>query len=163
MKRAESILGAILVLTVIGLVGWLGALHYGARQYDAGHAAAVAERAHADAAAVLRRTHDNTALAARQDETNTAITKEKDHEIADLHSRLAAAGRLRVGSAVCPDRPAAPAQAESAAGGDGADPSAGLVSARADADFKQLIEAVETDLATGRACQAFVRENGLTP
>jgi len=47
------------------------------------------------------------------------------------------------------------------AGGDGADPSAGMVSSRADVDFKQLIEAVEQDLATGRACQAFVRENGL--
>jgi hypothetical protein len=41
--------------------------------------------------------------------------------------------------------------------------SAGMVSSRAGADFKQLIQDVEQDLATGRACQAFVRENGVEP
>jgi hypothetical protein len=157
-----------LMLTALAVIALLtgsvlGIRHYGAGRYDAGHAAAIAERAAADAAAVLKRVHENVAVAARQDETNTTITKEKDDEIADLRRRLAVAPRLRVGPSVCPDRPAAPAQAQGAAGGDGADPSAGLVSSRADADFKQLIQDVEQDLATGRACQAFVRENGLVP
>jgi hypothetical protein len=143
--------------------GWFGVLAYGAHRYGAGHAAAIAERAQADAAAVLKRTHENAAVAATQATDNATITKEKDDEIADLRRRLAAAPRLRVGPSVCPDRPAFPAQTESPAGSDSADPSAGLVSSRADEDFKQLIEAVEQDLATGRACQAFIEKNGFVP
>jgi hypothetical protein len=153
----------LLVACVLVVLLALGVRHYGGQRYDAGHAAAIEERAQADAEAVLKRTQENVAQAAHQDETNTTITKEKDDEIATLRARLAAAPRLRVGPSVCPDRPAAPAQAERAAGGDGADPSTGLVSEAADRDLKQLIEDVEQDLATGRACQAFVRENGLVP
>ena len=163
MTALERLLLNVLVAVVLLAVGVLGVRSYGAHRYDAGHAAAVTERAQADAAAVLKRSGENAVQAKRQDETNTTITKEKDNEIADLRRRLAAAPRLRVGTAVCPDRPTAAAQAQGAAGGDGADPSARLVSSRADADFKQLIEAVEQDLATGRACQAFVRDNGLVP
>jgi hypothetical protein len=163
MTALERLLVSVLAAVVLLAVAALGVRAYGSHRYGAGHAAAIAERATADAAAVLKRTHENAAQAAHQDETNTHITKEKDDEIADLRRRLAAAPRLRVGPSVCPDRPAAPAQPQGPASGDGADPSTGLVSSRADADFKQLIEAVETDLATGRACQAFVRENGLVP
>lgn len=167
MSRADRILfGCILaggVVLAALLVGWLGVRHYGAARYEAGQAAAIAERARLDSDAVLARTRANTQEADRQASVNTTITKEKDHEIADLRQRLAAAGRLRVGPAVCAGRPAASTDTESAAGGDVADTSAGLVSARADADFKQLIEAVEVDLATGRACQRFLRENGLEP
>ena len=163
MSALERLAIATFALVVLLLGAVLGMKHYGAERYAAGHTAAIAERAQADAAAVLKRTHENTAQAARQDETNSHITKEKDDEIADLRRRLAAAPRLRVGTSVCPGRPAATAQAQGPAGGDGADPSPGLVSSRADADFKQLIQDVEQDLATGRACQAFVRENGLVP
>ncbi|MFK3738944.1 hypothetical protein [Massilia sp. TN1-12] len=163
MSALERLLAAVLLVIVVTFCAVLGLRWYGGRQYDAGHAAAVAERAQADAKAVLKRADDNAALAARQDAANTTITKAKDDEIADLRKRLAAAGRLRVGSAVCPDRPTGPAQAESATGGDGTDPSAGLVSAAADRDLKQLIADVETDLATGRSCQRFLRDNGLVP
>jgi prophage endopeptidase len=156
------LIGSILAVGAL-FTGVLGLKHYGAERYDAGHAAAIAERAQADAKAVRARVADNTVQAAHQAADNTTITKEKDEEIADLRQRLAAAGRLHVGAAVCPDRPASRAQAESAAGSNGADPSAGLVSAAADRDFKQLISDVETDLATGRACQAFLEKNGLVP
>lgn len=156
---------AVAAVLALGLVVAIAAcvLHYGAARYQAGHDAAVAERAAVDAAAVLKRTRDNAAVIARQAETNSTITLEKDHEIADLRRRLAAAPRMRIGPAVCPDRPAARADSESATGGDRHDPSSRVVSARADADLKQLIEAVETDLATGRACQRFLSENGLVP
>jgi hypothetical protein len=163
VNRADRILAGALALVALLLVSWLGVRHYGAAQYQAGQAAAIAERARLDADAVLARTRTNAKEADRLASINTTITKEKDDEITDLRQRLAAAGRLRVGAAVCPGRPAAGADTESTAGGDGADTSGGLVSARADADFKQLILDVETDLATGRACQAFVRENGLEP
>lgn len=163
MTALERLLVSVLATIVLLAVAVLGVRAYGAHRYDAGHADAITARAAVDAAAMLKRAKENIVVAARQDEANVTITKEKDDEIADLHRRLAAAPRLRVGPSVCPDRPAAPTQAQGPASGDGADPSAGLVSSRADADFKQLIEAVEQDLATGRACQAFVRENGLVP
>lgn len=159
----ERWMAGLTVVAALLAVGGLAVHAYGAHRYDVGHAAAIDERAAQDAVAVLTRTGENTVQAARQDETNTTITKEKDDEIADLRRRLAAAPRLRVGPSVCPNRPATPAQAEGPAGGDSANPSAGLVSSRADADFKQLIEAVEYDLATGRACQAFIEKNGLVP
>lgn len=163
MSALERWLAGLIVAAALLVVAGLGVKWYGAHRYDDGRAAAIEERTQADAAAVLERTRANAAQTAHQDETNSTITKEKDDEIADLRRRLAAAPRLRVGPSVCPDRPAATAQAESPAGGDSADPSAGLVSSRADTDFKQLIEAVEQDLATGRACQAFVEKNGLAP
>jgi len=163
MSRIETVLIGAMLAVLLAFGAWRGVVYYGGMRYDAGHAAAVAERVQADAAAVLKRTRENTVQATRLDETNAHITKEKDGEIADLRRRLAAAPRLRVGPAVCPDRPPAAAEAEGPAGGNGTDPSAGLVSAAADRDLKQLIEDVEQDLATGRACQAFVRENGLVP
>jgi hypothetical protein len=156
----DRFLTGLVIAAALAVAGWFGLHHYGAERYDAGHAAAIAERAKADAAAVLKRTRENTVLSKTQDETNASITKEKDNEIADLRRRLASAPRLRVGPSVCPDRSAPAPQAEGPAGGDSADPSAGLVSSRADADFKQLIEAVEQDLATGRACQKFIEKNG---
>lgn len=163
MNRLEQFLIGTLMLIALAAAGWLGLQHYGEARFAAGRADAIAERAEVDAKAVLTRAGENKAKEAQQALDNLDITKEKDHEIADLRQRLAAAGRLHVGPSVCPDRPAAPTQAEGAAGGDGADPSAGLVSSRADEDFKQLIEAVETDLSTGRACQAFIEKNGLVP
>jgi prophage endopeptidase len=163
VSALERLVAAVLLAVVLAVAGFLGLHWYGAERYTAGRAAAIAERAAADAKAVLKRVDDNAVVAARQDATNTNITKEKDDEIADLRSRLAAAGRLRVGTAVCPDRPAAPTQADGTASGDGTDPSIGLVSAAADRDLKQLIADVETDLATGRACQSFLRDNGLVP
>jgi prophage endopeptidase len=163
MTALERLLVSVLAAVVLLAGGALAVHAYGAHRYGAGRAAAIAERAQADAAAVLKRMRENAAQAVHQGETNTNITKEKDDEIADLRQRLAAAPRLRVGPSICPDRHAAPAQAESPASGDGADPSAGLVSSRADADFKHLIEAVEQDLATGRACQAFLKQNDFEP
>jgi hypothetical protein len=163
VSRLEQLLAATLALIALAASGWLCLQHYGAARFEDGRQDAIAERAHADALAVLARTRENRALAARQESTNTDITKEKDDEIADLRRRLAAAPRLRVGPAVCTERPAGGADTESAAGGDGADPPAALVSAAADRNLKQLILDVEQDLATGRACQVFIRENGLVP
>lgn len=163
MSRLEQLLAGTLVLIALAVAGWLGVQHYGTTRYAAGHTAAIAERAQADAKAVLARSDENKVKAAQQATDNTTITKEKDDEIADLRRRLAAAPRLRIGAAVCSDRPTAPTDAKSTAGSDGADPSARVVSAAADRDFKQLIQDVEQDLATGRACQAFLQKNGLEP
>lgn len=148
---------ALLAAALVGF-GWVKGAGHVQDKWDAAEGA----RAQAVTEAVLARVAANKKEAERQAATNRKITEGKDREIATLTARLNAAGRLRVGSAIC-GGPPAPAQADGARGGDGADPSATLVSENADRDFKALIVAVETDLATGRACQAFVRENGLAP
>jgi hypothetical protein len=112
---------------------------------------------------VLDRVRGNTELAAHQAQINTNIANEKDNEITAYVLAL----RLLHGCASAPqygsDRPAATAQAESTGGGDNADPPSRPVSTAADRDFKQLIEDLEKDLASGRACQAFLDKNGWVP
>lgn len=151
---------ALLALFAAALVGfgWVQGAQHVQDEWNAEQAT----RAQAVADAVLARVAANKREADRQAAINQKITKGKENEIAKLTARLNAAGRLRVGPAICGGHPA-PAQADGAGSSDGADPPATLVSENVDRDFKALILAVETDLATGRACQAFVRENGLAP
>lgn len=138
--------------------GWVKGAHHVQAEWDA----AEGSRAQSVATAYQNRLASNQAIATEQARVNDHIQKEKDHEIAALTARVNAAGRLRVGPGLC-GGPAATSEAQGAAGGDSADPPGRLVSDDADRDFKALIIAVETDLATGRACQAFLRENGLVP
>jgi prophage endopeptidase len=154
MSRLERILAGLLVLGALG-VRW-----YGAHQFDAGHAAAVDERAAADTLAVLRRTEENSVLVARQGAINLKITETKHEEMQPVRERIVAQ-RVYVGSAIC--GPAAAPDAKSTAGGDGADSPRRLVREDVDRDIRALKLAVEEDLATGRACQATLRENGLVP
>ncbi len=75
---------------------------------------------------------------------------------------VSASGRVRVGPAIC-DGSAGAAEAPGPAGGDRPDPPGRLVRADIERDLRALKHAVEQDLATGRACQAFARANGLMP
>jgi hypothetical protein len=153
---------ALLCAFALALVafGWVKGAHHVQAKWDA----AEGTRAKAVTGAVLARVAENKQLANSQAAISTAIQETKDHEIADLKTRLAAAGRMRVGPAICGGaRPAAPAQAQSTGSGDSADPPQGMVRDDVDRDLKALILAVETDLATGRACQAFLHKNGLVP
>jgi prophage endopeptidase len=134
---------------------------YGSHKYGQGHDAAVSERAARDLVAVVKRTDQNAVLSIKQDSINAVLTKVKNEEIAPVRAHIAAE-RVRVGAAIC-NGPAAPAQAESAAGRDSADPPGRLVRQDADRDIRALKLAVEEDLATGRACQAFLDKNGLVP
>jgi len=160
MSRVERILVGLIVLVGLLVVGALGVRWYGAAQFQAGHAAAVAERKAVDDAAILRRTQENAALAQHQGETNLKITEAKHEELAPVRERIVVE-RVRVGAAIC--GPAAATETESAGSGDGTDPPSWLVRADAERDLVALKLAVEQDLATGRACQAFLRENGLVP
>ncbi|MDN4061122.1 hypothetical protein QPK31_23160 [Massilia sp. YIM B02769] len=160
MSRVERILAGLIVLAGLLVVGALGARWYGTHQYQAGRTAAIEERAAADARAVLLRTQENAVLAQRQGETNLKITEAKHEELAPVRERIVVE-RVRVGAAIC--GPAAAPDAESSAGGDSADPPGRLVREDAERDLVALKLAVEEDLATGRACQAFLRENGLVP
>ncbi|MET0983544.1 MAG: hypothetical protein ABWY02_15670 [Telluria sp.] len=160
MSRVERILFGLILLAGLLVLGTLGVRWYGARQFAAGHAAAVGERAEADAVAVLRRTEENSVLVASQGAINLRITEAKNEEMQPVRERIVTQ-RVYVGSAIC--GPAAAPDAESAAGSDGADPPGRLVREDAERDLVTLKLAVEEDLAIGRACQAFLRENGLVP
>jgi len=71
--------------------------------------------------------------------------------------------RVYIGSAVCCDRPATLAETEGTGGGVEANPPGRLVRPDVERDLVALQLAVEEDLATGRACQATLRENGMVP
>lgn len=158
MSQLDAILLALKVGAAALLI-WTAAI-YRDHVYQLGYDAAVAKRAAADALAVLKRTEENVALAERQGATNLKITEAKHEELAPVRERIVVE-RVRVGTAIC--GPAAAPDAESAAGGDSADPPGRLVREDAERDLVALKLAVEEDLATGRACQAFLRENGLVP
>lgn len=138
--------------------GWVRGAQHVQRKWDATEGA----RAQAVANAVLTRVAANKKEADRQAAVNKTITEAKDHEIATLTARINAAGRLRVGPALC-GGPAPTAQGEAAGSGNDADPPGRLVREDVDRDLKSLILAVETDLATGRACQAFVESMAQKP
>jgi hypothetical protein len=150
-------IGAALVLVAAMAVG---AVTYRAHVYQLGFDAAVSQRATRDAVAVIRRTQDNAALALKQGEINITITKAKDEELTPVVQRIYV-DRVRVGTASC--GPATETKAEDAAGGDSADPAGRLVREDVERDTRALDEAVERYLATGRACQAWGRENGFVP
>lgn len=59
--------------------------------------------------------------------------------------------------------PAAPTGASSAEGGAAADPAGELLPDALARDIQALILHTEEVAATGRACQSFVRENGMAP
>lgn len=146
---------ALLVTVVV-----TSALAYHHHVFQQGFDAAVSERATRDAVAVVTRLQDNTKLSIKQDAINVILTKVKNEELAPVRARVAAE-RVRVGAGICGS--AAPSKAESPASGDSAYPSGGLVRPDIERDIRALKLDVEEDLATGRACQAFIRENGLVP
>ena len=160
MSALERFAAALLFVIAITICVVLGAKYYGARQFAAGHAAAVDERARADAAAVLTRTRDNAALATRQDANNATITEETHEEVQPVRERIITQ-RVYVGSAIC--GPAAPAEAESTGGSDDADPPGRLVRPDVERDIVALKLAVEKDLSTGRACQRVLEQEGMVP
>ena len=99
-------------------------------------------------------------MAANQASINTIITKVKNEELAPVRERIVVE-RVRVGAGIC--GPTGAADPEGAAGGDGTDSPGRLVRPDVERDIRALKLAVEEDLTTGRACQAFVRENGIVP
>lgn len=122
--------------------------------------AAVSERAARDLVAVVTRTNENVAIGIKQNAINAFIAKDKDEKLAPVVQRIYV-DRVRVGTASC--GPAATTEATGTSGSDGANPPGRLVREDVERDTRALSVAVEQDLATGRACQAFVIGNGLAP
>jgi hypothetical protein len=162
MNRIGSLLiGLVLAALLVAGAGFYVRL-YGAERYDAGYAAAIEVRAQADAAAVLKRTRENATRAGDQAASNATITEKKHEEIQPIRERIVTR-RVYVGSALCGDRPPALAEAESARSSDEADPPGRLVRPDAERDIRALKLQVEEDLATGRACQAVLKDEGMVP
>jgi len=162
MSRIGDLLIGVVLAVLLTVGGWLGLRHYGAERYDAGHAAAIAERAAADAAAVVKRTRENATTAVHQVASNATITEKNHEEIQPVRERIVTR-RVYVGSALCGDRPAAPTEAQSAGGSNEADPPGRLVRQDAERDIRALKLQVEEDLATGRSCQAVLKDEGMVP
>ncbi len=120
-------------------------------------------RATAETKAVAQRAAENLAQARQQAANALAITKAYDEEINDVRARLAAAERMRKPAFCASAGPAAPAGASGAEGGASADTASGLLPDAVARDIQALILQTEEVAATGRACQAFVRENEMAP
>lgn len=148
--------GAVALLA-IGLYG-IGH-HQGAKAVQSRWDVAKAEIIVAENAAIIKRSADNTALAAKQSETNTKIEANDEKELAPVR-RAIAADRVRVGPALCGGTPTT-AKAESPASGNATDPGPRLVPPELEIRIRELEVRVEEALATGRACQQFVRDNGM--
>ena len=120
-------------------------------------------RAVAETKAVAQRAVDNLAQARQQAAKVAAIKKVYDDEINDVRARLAAAERMRKPAFCASGGPAAPAGGSGAEGGATTDPAGGLLPDAVARDIQALILQTEEAAATGRACQSFVRENGMAP
>lgn len=148
------VLAALLVVAGVGIVY---AHNVGDQE---GFERATSERAARDAVAIFARVRDNAMLSIKQDNINQIITRTKNEEIVPVVQRIYV-DRVRVGAGTCGS--AGAANADGAIGSDGANSPGRLVRDDVERDTRALTEAVEQDLATGRACQEFVRENGMAP
>lgn len=109
----------------------------------------------------LQQRHDeNAVLAVQQIAINNTIQKAHDEEIHKVNTALARSERLRISSHFCPEV-ARQTNAESTISSDGDDTTGRLLSAEVDSAVKQLMLESEHAAATGRAAQAFIRDNGL--
>lgn len=158
--------GAVLVCVLAGA----GMLHQRALGNAQGRAAVQLlwdadkkARAAAETKAEAKRTAENLAQARQQAAKAAAVKKVYDEEINDIRARLAAAERMRKPAFCASAGPAAPAGAGGAERGVAADPASGLLPDAVARDIQALILQTEEVAATGRACQAFVRANGLAP
>ena len=175
--------GAIAVMTALGPAAVLGMLKmvprwcwevlislalllaYGAHEravVQAKFDAYITAQALASKEAIDKRTADNTLLKTIQLGTSANIQKVHDNEISTLTASLSAAKRMRVGPNFCPNT-SGQTNSNSPGGSDGADTGGRLLSESVDAATKQLILKAEEVAATGRAAQAFIKENGMAP
>lgn len=116
----------------------------------------------AEDAAIAKRLSENVIEKAKQDITNKTIT-ENYHEIDKLRNELATSKRMRVGTAICGQGSTGTAKTSSPERSNVPDSGTGLVREDVERDIRALMIQVEESFATGRACQAFIKENGMTP
>lgn len=153
---------ALLVVAAMLGAAMLHGRHQGAAEVQARWNHADAVRAEAESAAIRDRLTENTALAVQQAATNAAITKVHNDEMGIVRRKLAAVVRMQL-PAFCTGTGgvASPAGADSATRGAAPDPAGGLLPGRTETDLRTVILSMEETAATGRACQAFVRGDGM--
>ncbi|MCM2564463.1 hypothetical protein [Janthinobacterium kumbetense] len=156
--------GAVLACVLVGA----GMLYQRAQGVAQGRAAVQAlwntdkkTRATAETKAEAQRAAENLAQARQQAVKAAAIKKVYDDEINDVRVRLAVAERMRKPAFCASAGPAAQASAGGAEGGAAADPAGGLLPDAVARDIQALILQTEEVAATGRACQAFVRDSSI--
>jgi len=120
-------------------------------------AAAIAENL-----ALLDREQENAVMALVQKSNNDAIQKEHDGQIDYVRGLLADTKRMRIGAGICAGATRT-ATSKSANSGNGTDTASRLVRQDIDRDFRALMAQVEGAFAAARACQSFVRANGMAP
>jgi hypothetical protein len=169
-KFADMVPGWLYGVTLLCVLAGVGMLHQRALGNAQGRAAVQAlweadkkTRAAAETKAVAQRAAENLAQARQQAAKVAAIKKVYDEENNDVRARLAAAERMRKPAFCASGGPAAPAGASGAEGGAAADPAGGLLPDAVERDIQAVILQTEEVAATGRACQAFVRGNGMAP
>lgn len=160
LRLVPGWLYAVIACLALAAAGGAYERHEGAASVQALWDADKVERAAAGAKAIANAIAENAVLATQQAATAAAITKAHDAEIISLRARIDAAPRLRIGAGVCGGA-ATSADSSSTASGTGADPAGRILSDELDGDVKALILQSEMAAETGRACQAFVRVNGM--
>lgn len=167
-KLAGMVPGWLYGVLLVCVLAGAGMLHQRALGNAQGRAAVQALwdadkqiRAAAEIKAVARRAAENLAQTRQQAAKAAAVTKVYDDEINDIRARLAAAERMRKPAFCASTGPAAQAGSGGAEGGAAADPAGGLLPDAVARDIQALILLMEEVAATGRACQAFVRGNGI--
>ena len=167
LKLAGKLPGWAYLVVALLVAGAIGAAFLHAHGVEQGRVTVQAlwdadktARAAAETKAVAQRVSENLAQAKKQAATALAITKAYDEEINDVRARLAAE-RMRKPAFCASTGPAAPAGSDGAEGGAAADPAGGLLPDTVERDIQALILQTEGVAATGRACQAFVRDNGM--
>lgn len=122
------------------------------------------ERTSAQLNALVEREEENNRVVAAVHAAYSELIKGKDNDMAKERLAAAATERLRLGTAWCDGgRPAAAGEATSAGSGNRADPASRVLSESLDRSVKSLILETEEVAATGRACQAALKANGLMP
>jgi hypothetical protein len=152
----------VLIVLVLLLAYGLHERGVGERLVQAKWDAANVAQALASKEAIDKRTAYNTLLKTIQLGTSANIQKAHDNEITAINASLAAVKRMRVGPNFCPNT-SGQANSDSPSSSDGADTGGRLLSESVDAATKQLILKAEEVAATGRAAQAFIKENGMAP
>ena len=151
--RLLLLVGAFVATFVAGWMvqGW---------RLNAKHDREAAERKQAETAAILTRIKNNERKA-EQDKLNSArIAKEHKNEMDKIRAALAAE-RLRKPS-WCSGS-ANTAETSGSDSSNGSDSGSRLLPPAVEQTVRRLIEETERAAAVGRACQEFVRSNGMAP
>lgn len=106
---------------------------------------------------------ENEILLGKQKRTNDRITNEFQQEIANLNTAIDILRGMRLGSSFTCPGDSSETSTQSPSSNNGTSQASGVLSDRGAENFKRLIRDMEHDAAVARACQKFIKENGMSP